>query len=342
VPFQHIAFGLLVAGALAPATSAPTTPRPPAPAAAHSIAGAIGIRLMDAPVGLRADSRARRYIIDHLAPGAVIHRRLEVSNTTRWSQHVALYAAAAQIQERKFQFAPGGTANELSSWTSTNRHEVSLAPHTRSLVAATITVPKDAAPAERYAMIWAQVTKDPPPGGGLRQINRVGVRIYLSVGGGNPPAAQFTIDSLTAGRSPGGQQVVLAQVHNTGGRALDLTGELKLSSGILSAGPFAVQTGTTLAPGDVGPVTVPITEQVPNGPWRARIRLQSGLAKGAAEATIQFPSSTGTAQTVTATMDTTRYPMAALATGTALAALGTVSILWIHRKRRSRRQPSNA
>ncbi|GLW22847.1 hypothetical protein Mame01_28900 [Microbispora amethystogenes] len=328
---HNIAAGLLMAGALTSATSTLTTPAPPAPVA-HSSTGWIGIRLVDAPVELRADSRARRYIIDHLAPGTVIHRRLEVSNTTRSPQHVALYPAGAQIQQHKFQFAPGHTANELSTWTSINRHEVILAPHTRSLVTATVTVPKDAAPGEHYSMIWAEMTKDPPPGGGVREINRVGIRMYLSVGGGNPPAADFTIDSLTAQRAPTGQQIVSAQVRNTGGRALDLSGELSLSGKSLHAGPFTVQTGTTLAPGDSGPVTVPLPEQIPNGPWNARLRLESGTTRHTARATIQFPSTAGTAQAVTA-KDDISYPAVALLA--VLSAAAAATILLIHTKRRS-------
>src|SRR5664280_2524137 len=80
----------LVAGALAPVTgaSAATDPAPGAPTA-----NSIGIRLVDAPASAKDDPRARVYIVDHLAPGTVIHRRIEVSNTTAGSVHVALYPA---------------------------------------------------------------------------------------------------------------------------------------------------------------------------------------------------------------------------------------------------------
>ncbi|MEU0480736.1 peptidase [Streptosporangium sp. NPDC006013] len=335
---RTIVAGLLVAGILAPAAG--TLDRPAQ--AARSSASGIGIRLLEAPVAARADKRAWTYIIDHLAPGTVIHRRVEVFNTTGSPKQLSIYTAAAQIRDRKFQFAADHTANELSTWTTLDQHEVILAPQGRSAVTATITVPDDAAPGERYAMIWAETAKAAPPGGGVAQINRVGIRLYLDVGRGNPPASDFTIDSLTAQRSPTGQQIVLAQVHNTGGRALDLSGDLKLTneSGSLSAGPFKVQTGTTLAPGDIGSVTAALSEQVPDGPWRARIRLESGLTKRTAEATIQFPA-TGTAQAVKAEMDTIQYPTVALV-GVVLAALAAITFLLIRRKRRSRREPSNA
>lgn len=330
-----------MAGILSPAAG---TLDGPAPAAASTSGNGIGIRLLEAPVAARADMRSWSYIIDHLAPGSVIHRRVEVFNTTNSPRRVALYPAAAQIRNQKFQFAVGRTANELSAWITLNQHEVTLAPHARSAVTATVTVPEEAAPGERYAMIWAETAKAAPAGGGVAEVNRVGIRLYLDVGGGNPPPSDFTIDSLTAQRSPTGRQAVLAQVRNTGGRALDLSGDLKLtsSSGSLhhSAGPFKVQTGTTLAPGDVGSVTAVLTEQVPDGPWRARMRLESGLTKRTAEATIQFPAS-GTAQAVAAETDTD-YPMMALAGGGALAALAAIAFLLTRRKRRSRREPSDA
>jgi hypothetical protein len=333
------ALALLAAGVLAPAAS---TFERPALATDQPHRNGIGIRLVDAPVKARADSRAWRYIIDHLPPGAVIHRRVEVSNTTNSLKHLSLYTAAGEIHNRKFQFAPGRTPNELSAWTTTNRHEVTLAPHARSMVTTTITVPDDATAGERYAVIWAEAANSAPSGGGVGEINRVGIRVYLSVGRGNPSSA-FTIDSLTARRLPTGQQVVLAQVHNTGGRALDLSGDLKLRniSGSLSAGPFDAQTGTTLAPGDSGPVTVPLNEQVPNGPWRAHVRLQSGLTKRDAEATITFPIASGTAGTAKAETGFSYYPIGALAIGVILSAIVATRVLLIRRKHRTHRNASD-
>ena len=100
------------------------------------------------------------------------------------------------------------------------------------------------------------------------QVSRVGIRLYLSVGPGGSPAADFTIDSLTAVRSPDGQPMVLATVHNTGGRALDMSGTLELSDGPggLSAGPFPATLGTTLGIGDTEPVTIALDEADPHRP----------------------------------------------------------------------------
>src|SRR5580692_6505534 len=59
--------------------------------------GNVGVRLLDVPADAVNNPRAREYVVDNLAPGATIHRRMEVSNTTTSAQDVAVYAAAAVI-----------------------------------------------------------------------------------------------------------------------------------------------------------------------------------------------------------------------------------------------------
>ena len=155
----------------------------------------------------------------------------------------------------------------------------------------TISVPSDATTGEQYGVVWAETRSAPIAGGGVIQVSRVGIRLYVSVGPGGVPAADFTIDSLTALRSADGRPTVLATVHNTGDRALDMSGTLQLLAGPgkLSAGPFPATLGTTLAIGDTEPVTFILDDQLPAGPWDARITLRSGLLERSARATITFP-----------------------------------------------------
>ena len=274
----------------------------PGVAAAAPGAGSIGLQLLDAPAAAGNDPRAQVYIVDHLAPGAVIHRRVEVTNTTDSIAHVLLYAAAASIANGSFLGAAGHTPNDLSTWTAIRPGGAEVVAGGRATATVTIAVPLTAAPGEQYTAIWAEVRSDPVAGGGLTQVSRVGIRVYLSIGPGGPPAADFTIDSLTAGRAPDGGRMVLARVHNTGGRALDMHGTLDLLAGPggLSAGPFPVKLGTTLAITDTESVQVSVDRQVPAGPWSARITLRSGLLERTARATITFPD-TGLAPAVTAT-----------------------------------------
>jgi hypothetical protein len=288
------AIALIVAVA-APAGAAAATPR-------AASAGGIGIRLLDAPANAGNDPRARLYIVDHLAPGTVIHRRVEVSNTAASTMHVFLYPAAATIEKGSFLGAGGHIANDVSSWTSVDPR-LSDVPAGGSVTATvTIDVPNDAPPGEQYAVVWAEVRSAPIADGGIIMASRVGVRIYLSVGPGGAPAANFTIDSLTAERSPNGRPLVLATVRNTGGRALDMNGTLKLLAGPggLSAGPFPATLGTSLAIGDTEAVTIELDEGIPAGPWDARITLRSGLLERSARATITFPAA-GAAPAVSTT-----------------------------------------
>ncbi|MEA2424195.1 MAG: hypothetical protein QOH13_605 [Thermoleophilaceae bacterium] len=293
-------------------------------------AGSIGLRLLDVPLGARGDPRARLYVVDHLAPGTIIHRRIQVSNGSASRVRVALYAAAATIRKGSFTGAPGRTRNDLSTWTSVSPRGSGIPAHGSATAVVAIAVPKDAAPGEQYGAVWAEARSNPGAGGGIVQVSRVGIRLYVSVGAGGPPAANFKIDSLTARRSPDGRPIVIAAVHNTGGRALDMNGSLRLLSGPggLSAGPFAANLGTTLAIGDTEPVTIVLDKRLPAGPWNARVSLRSGLIERRARATITFPATTHATAT-------TPYRMIA---GTALLlALCAGATLAVRRQRRLRR-----
>ena len=179
-----------------------------------------------------------------------------------------------------------------------------------------------------------------PPNGGITTVNRVGVRIYLSVGDGAEPASDFTIPTFEARRGTDGSPVVAATVHNTGGRALDLSGELRLTNGPggLTAGPFAVELGTTLGIGETEPVLVLLDRAIPAGPWDARIVLRSGTTERDATATITFPSAPATAAAPVPTHGnpvTKSRPILAVV-GSAFIALDVCIFWWFLRRRRRR------
>lgn len=297
--------------------------------------GGIGIRLLEAPTESGEDPRARLYIIDHLAPGAGLTRRIEVTNTTRAPLSVSLYAAGATIDSGHFVGASGHTANDLSSWTTVFPGSVELRPGGSATVDVTILVPLDAEPGERYAAVWAEVRSGIE--NGILQVNRVGIRSYVSVGPGAGPAADFTIDSLAARRSSEGLPTVVATVRNTGGRALDMSGSLELLNGPsgLRAGPYPATLGSTLAVGATGQVMIELDERVPDGPWNAELTLRSGLLARSARATITFPKS-GSAPPVVATATGAGWLWAAGAGLVLLLACAFVVIVAI-RRRRSRR-----
>lgn len=266
--------GLAVAGSPAPSPSGP---------------GGIGIRLLDIPASAQDDPRARTYIVDRLAPGAEIKRRVRVVNNTASTQTVFVYPGAAHITGGAFLGDDAGVKTDLTTWTRVAQPRLDLAPRGFAEVMTTIKVPADAAEGEQYGAIWAEVRS--ASNGAVVQANRVGVRIYLSVGSGNGKAADFSITSVTAGRGKDGSRQLSALVTNTGARALDITGDLTLTGGPggLSAGPFSVPTATTVAPGKTQTVLFTPPDVLPNGPWTARIKLKSGLLERQATATLTFP-----------------------------------------------------
>lgn len=254
----------------------------------------VGIRLLEAPTDRADDPRARSYIIDRVAPGTSFTRRVEVVNGASERRKLLLYVAPASIEGGEFTIAPAGERSELVEWARLDPRELTLEPGERAVATMRLGVPPDAAADEYYGAV---VVERPAPetGAGVGVALRVGVRIYLSVGPGGEPRSDFRIDSLQGVREPEGTPAVLARVVNTGGRALDLRGELRLADGPggLAAGPFPVQVATTLAPGQSAPVRIPLDRAISGGPWLATVTLQSGLLKKRAEARISFPAQPG-------------------------------------------------
>ena len=279
------AVGLLGAAlSLAILLSAPLTA-----VAATSPGGSIGIRLAEVDAASAADPRAHLYVIDRVAPGSTIRRTIEISNDTRGSRNIATYVSGASIIDGVFVGADGASANELSSWISLSTNTLHLAAKGKAKVVATIVVPAQASAGERYGVIWAEV-RSGNASTGIVTVNRVGIRIYLSVGAGGAPASSFVIRTLAGARGGDGAPVVEALVANTGGRALDLSGELNLTQGPggSSAGPYAATLGTTLATGASSVVLIHLPKALPDGPWLATLNLRSGLITGSGQATISF------------------------------------------------------
>ncbi|WP_251040158.1 hypothetical protein [Arthrobacter sp. ISL-72] len=279
---------LLVLSQTAPATAALAAV--PGETTAPAAPAGIGIRLLDIPASTKDDPRARTYIIDRLVPGTEIRRRVLVENNTGSAQSVRLYSGAAHIDAGSFVGDDAGSRNELTTWTTVAQPQIDLASGGSAEVLVTIKVPADAAEGEQYGAVWAEV-RSAADKGAVVQANRVGIRIYLSVGPGNGKPADFTITSLTPARDSTGHPQLSALVTNTGGRALDVSGELSLTAGPggLSAGPFAVQQAITIAPGKEQNVTLTLPRELPNGPWTAQVRLKSGLLERQASAPVSFP-----------------------------------------------------
>ncbi|MFW7413884.1 hypothetical protein [Demequina sp. SO4-18] len=318
----------LAAGALVPAAGAWGV----AAESQDEPSGGVGIRLVDAPVATAENPRANVYIIDHVAPGTVIERRVEVSNSTGESTIVTVYPAAAQIADGNFVGEPEATQNELSSWIAVSPSAPELASGEQAEVDVEIDVPADATVGEHYGVIWAEVT-DAPESGGVTAVTRVGIRIYLSVGEGTAPVSDFTIGGLTASRTDDGSPSVEATVTNSGERALDLTAQVSLSDGPggVSAGPFSTEPVTTLGIGESAPMRVDLDPLLPNGPWRADVTVTSGLEERSIEAELTFPEAGATAE---ATVDD-GVPLVVVIAIVVLAALAAVIGAIVFARKRS-------
>lgn len=306
-------------------TSSPPVPQP----------RGIGIRLLDIPAATQDDPRARSYIVDRVAPGTGIQRRIQVQNNSTAGQSVRVYSGAAHIQEGSFVGENDPAVNELTTWTSVDRPRVKLQPRESADVMVSIDIPADASESEQYAAVWAEVRSTPGNGTNIVQASRVGIRIYLSVGPGNGAPADFRIASITAGRDTKGNPRVSAVVTNTGGRALDIAGNVALSKGPggISAGPFAAQKALTLAPGKDGTVVTTLDPALPNGPWTARLHLKSGLVEHEAAASITFPDS-GQGETVEPAQKA-GFPWMALGIGVAFLFIAAALLWWWLRRRKT-------
>ncbi len=252
----------------------------------------IGIRLLDVPVDRADDPRANQYVVDHVIPGAVVERRLLVSNGTDEPMPVEMVAAAARIDDGWVVEATNPPGS-IADWMTAEPSSFVLAPQSAVEVLATIQVPGGTTAGERYGVFVAQ-----PPAvqaGAVDVVSRVGMRVYLSVGG-DEPETDFTIDTLLASRTAEGAPSVDVGILNTGGRAIDVSGELLLrdESGSVTAGPFPTALPRTLAPQSRDQVTVPLPESLASGPWEVTATMRSGLVERVATSTITFPDDPGT------------------------------------------------
>jgi hypothetical protein len=275
---------------------AAATVSPAAVAAAHRPAGRVpqrfAVRLVDVPVDAAHNPRALRYIVDYLPTGTVIHRRILIMNQETRTARFTIYPDAAQIAHGLFTGDAGATRSELTEWIRVQHPAVTLPPGASVMDTVTIRVPPVATRGEHHGVIWVQQAAHlrVAKGFGVNDVARVGIRVYLAVGHGGSPPTNFTIASITGRRSASGRPFILVHVENTGGRAVDLNGTVRLSHGPgnTGAGPFRAQQIISLAPGQSGTMTFAPPQSVPNGPWQARVTLVSGLTTRAATASIQF------------------------------------------------------
>ena len=253
-----------------------------------------GARLVDVPVSEANNPRGLRYIIDYLPTGTTVHRRILVQNNEKRTAHFTVYPDAAHISDELFTGDAGATRSELTGWIGVQHPDVTLGPGASVMDMVTIGVPAGATRGEHYGVIWVQQAADAHAASGfqIREVDRVGIRIYLAVGQGGAPPTSFAITSITGHLSARGQPSIIADVDNTGGRAVDLDGTASLTAGPggTSAGSFPGKQIITLAPGQSGTMSFTPPKSLPHGPWQAKVTMVSGLTVSTRTQMIQFSS----------------------------------------------------
>jgi hypothetical protein len=249
------------------------------------------VRLVDVPVDEADNPRAFQYIIDFLPTGSVIRRRITITNQEERTASFTVYPAAAQISGGQFTGAAGHARNELTGWVTVQHPSLTLRPGQSAADLVTIRVPPGATRDEHYGVIWAEQAESVPVRQRvtIRDVARVGIRVYLAVGRGGVPPTSFAITSVSGQRLAAGPQVI-AHARNAGERAIDLAGTVRLAGGPggSSAGPFAARETLTLAPGQAGNVTFALPADLPAGSWAATVTLASGVTTATARATVSL------------------------------------------------------
>ena len=150
-------------------------------------AGGIGLRLLEAPVRGGRSSSADLHRGSPRAGDGHPPPRSRSPTPRRRPRVVSYPPRPPPSREGSFLGAAGHTANDLSTWTSVSPGASDVPAGGRATATVTIAVPSDAAPGEQYGVVWAEARSAPVAGGGITQVSRVGIRLYVSVGPGGRP-----------------------------------------------------------------------------------------------------------------------------------------------------------
>ena len=266
------------------------------------------------------------YLVEDLEPGSSLRRRIVVTTTSTQPIEASFYAAGASLARHRFEFADGRAHNELSRWVTVRPRAATVHAGTPTTVTVEIRVPRGALAGERVAMVWAETAR-------ANVVSRVGVRSYVTVGGGHA-RPELELGDLVATRKAAGGVDLGVVVRNTGRRAAELTGTVELASPagrerLVLPGGFVVAAGRSAT---VGPLTP--AADTDRGVWRADVRVTgNGAVEASGGATFGLPARRG--QSVRAPLTKPADRTAAAATGAALAVCVGGAAGWaLHRRRR--------
>lgn len=267
------------------------------------------------------------YLVEDLEPGSSLRRRIVVTTTSTEPLEVSFYAAGASVARDRFEFADGRARNELSRWMSVRPRAATLRAGAPTSVMVEVRVPRGASVGERVAMVWAETVPR------ANVVSRVGVRSYVTVGGGHA-RPELELGDLVATRNAAGGVDLRVVVRNKGRRAAELTGTVEVATSggrerLVLPGGFVVGAGRSAT---LGPMT--LAGEPHRTVWRADVRVTgNGAVEVDGGATFGLPARRN--GSVRAPLTNPADRTVAAATGAALAgSVGGAAGWALYRRRR--------
>ncbi|MDQ3757458.1 MAG: hypothetical protein M3394_06395 [Actinomycetota bacterium] len=223
--------------------------------------------------------RERSYVVRTVEPGTGFDDRLEARNLTDAPIDLVVEPVDAAVTGEG-SFAPGTTAAAEGAWLRVSPGRVRVPARGSTRVALRVDVPADATPGDHIAAVVVRKAEAPSGGGEVQVVNRVGVRVYLTVtppvGTAAAPRRAFELRALrwTEGRN------FEAEVANVGDLLVEPLGTLTMARGDFTTTVDVPVLGT-VPPGAVATFPVRTAGELEPGTYEARLRLR--LVQGGEE-----------------------------------------------------------
>ena len=177
---------------------------------------------------------------------------------------------------RRVSFGPGHAQNDLSSWTRIGTPLLRLDAGAAADELVTIRVPANAVRGAHDAVVWAETSSPAPTGGGVTLVNRVGIRVYLTVDKSARPRPRFASPHC-APRARRTDRSWSRRTSPTYGRGpLSVSGRLTLGQG----GSSGLRAGPFRAGGGCADHARPIPDRLGAGTGRGATRALAGAHAG--------------------------------------------------------------
>ncbi|HVF75962.1 MAG TPA: hypothetical protein VM938_13030 [Acidimicrobiales bacterium] len=228
-----------------------------------------------------AEARDRSYVVRTVEPGAEFSDRLLAVNLTDKPIELDVAPVDATITGDG-QFAPGTATQADGRWLTVTPARVRVPARGTTPVSVRVKVPADAAEGDHIAAVVAQKAGPPTGSGNVQLVQRVGVRVYLTVQsaagesgrtGGLARTFEFK-DLRWAG------DAFEVDVQNTGDLLVEPLGTLTISRGGLDGSTDLPVLGT-VPPREQRTFKVPPPKPLEPGTYDARMKLR--LVQGGAD-----------------------------------------------------------